>query len=145
EFVYLERPSTGWQVVLFNLGNPENPQPGLDEEGNVIEQESHPILGDVNVRKAISHAVDHDALNEGAYAGTGIPVGGAMLPQSWAYNENLQPHAFDPELAMQLLEDAGWVDADGDGIREKDGQTLTLTLGTYTGNVSIDAFNVLMQ
>jgi peptide/nickel transport system substrate-binding protein len=145
EFVYLERPATGWQIVLFNLANPENPQPGLDEEGNVIEQESHPILGDLNVRKAISHAVDHEALNEGAYEGTGIPVGGAMLPQSWAYNENLEPHAYDPELAMQLLEESGWVDTDGDGIREKDGQPLALTLGTYTGNVSIDAFNVLMQ
>lgn len=145
EFVYLERPSTGWQVVLFNLANPENPQPGLDEEGNVIEQEPHPILGDLNVRLAISHAVDHAALNEGAYAGTGIPVGGAMLPQSWAYNEDIEPFAYDPELAMQLLEEAGWVDSDGDGIREKDGQPLALTLGTYTGNVSIDAFNVLMQ
>lgn len=145
EFTLIRRPAGGWQVVLFNLGNPANPQNGLDEEGNVIPQESHPILGDLAVRQAITHAVDHAALNEGAFAGTGIPVGGVMLPQSWAYNENIAPYAYDPELAASLLEGAGWVDSDGDGVREKDGVTLTLTLGTFSGNASIDAFNVLFQ
>ena len=38
---------------------------------------------------------------------------------------------YDPEGAAKVLEDAGWVDSDGDGVREKDGQTLTLRWLTY--------------
>ncbi len=145
EFQLNLRPAGGWQVLLFNTANPANPQNGLDEAGEVIEQEPHPILGDLAVREALTHAIDHASLNEGAFAGTGIPVGGALLPQSWAYNENLAPYAFDPELAASLLEGAGWVDSDGDGIREKDGVKLTLALTTFTGNPSIDASAILMQ
>jgi peptide/nickel transport system substrate-binding protein len=145
EFILDKRPAGGWQVLLFNTANPANPQAGLDEEGNIVEQDPHPVLSDLAVRQAITHAIDHAALNEGAFAGTGIPVGGPMLRQSWAYNENLQPYAFDPELAASLLEEAGWVDSDGDGIREKDGVKLTLALTTFSGNPSVDASTVLIQ
>jgi len=145
EFILDKRPAGGWQVLLFNTANPANPLPGLDENGEPVEQDPHPILSDLAVREAITHAIDHSALNEGAFAGSGIPVGGALLPQSWAYDESLSPYAFDPELAMSLLEGAGWVDTDGDGIREKDGMTLTLAMTTFTGNASVDASAILIQ
>lgn len=145
EFILELRPAGGWQVLLFNTANPANPLNGRDEAGEVIAQDPHPILGDLAVREALTHAIDHAALNEGAFSGTGIPVGGALLKQSWAYNEELSPYAYDPELAASLLEGAGWVDSDGDGIREKDGLVLTLALTTFTGNPSIDASAILMQ
>lgn len=145
EFILDKRPAGGWQVLLFNTSDPLNPTAGRDEEGNLVEQPPHPILSDLAVRQAITHAIDHAALNEGAFAGTGIPVGGAMLPQSWAHNEDLAPYAFDPELAASLLEGAGWVDSDGDGIREKGDLRLTLALTTFTGNASVDASSILIQ
>lgn len=145
EFILDKRPAGGWQVLLFNTSDPANPTNGRDEEGNILEQPAHPILGDLAVRQAITHAIDHAALNAGAFAGTGIPVGGAMLPQSWAHNPDLAPYAYDPALAASLLEGAGWVDSDGDGIREKDGLKLTLALTTFTGNASVDASSILIQ
>jgi peptide/nickel transport system substrate-binding protein len=48
-------------------------------------------------------------------------------------------------LAASLLEGAGWVDSDGDGIREKEGVKLTLALTTFTGNASVDASSILIQ
>lgn len=155
EFQYYETPSTGWLVLLFNQANPDNPQPGVDEDGNIIEQDPHPILGDVRVRKAISHAIDHEALNTGAFAGQNVPVGGTMLPASWAYNDQLAPYALDPELSMQLLEEAGFVDDDNnpqtprvateDALYAEAGTPLEIDLTSFTGNLSVDAATVLMQ
>ncbi|MBK8136958.1 MAG: hypothetical protein IPK52_14200 [Chloroflexi bacterium] len=155
EFTLIDRPAGGWQILLFNVANPANPQPGLDEEGNPIEQDPHPILSSLNVRKAITHAIDHSALNEGAFSGTGRPVGGPMLPQSWAYNANIAPYEYDPALSIQLLEEAGWVDDDGDIETPRvatdavgtvpAGTPLVLTMTTFTGNLSVDSSSVLIQ
>ena len=45
--------------------------------------------------------------------------------------ENVKAEKFDPEGAAKVLEDAGWKDSDGDGVREKDGQKLTIRWLTY--------------
>ncbi|MBK9123774.1 MAG: hypothetical protein IPM16_11735 [Chloroflexi bacterium] len=155
EFTLVDVPAGGWQVMLINLGNPENPLPGVDEEGNLVEQDPHPILSSLNVRRALVHAVNHDDLNAGAFSGTGRPVGGPMLPQSWAYNEDIEPYAFDPELSKQLLDEAGWVDDDNDVNTPRvatdavgtvpAGTPLVLTLTSFGGNPSVDASNVLIQ
>jgi peptide/nickel transport system substrate-binding protein len=153
EFQYYESPAGTWQVLLFNTADPANAQAGRDEDGNVIEQTPHPIFGDVRVRQAFVHAIDHAALNAGAFSGTGIPVGGMMLPQSWAYNEALAPYAFDPDMAMSLLDEAGWVDDDNDPETPRvaqgaavaaDGTVLEFALTSFTGNPSVDSSVVLM-
>jgi peptide/nickel transport system substrate-binding protein len=46
----------------------------------------------------------------------------------WAYNHDLPRYPYDPDAAMALLEEAGWVDEDGDGVREKDGVPLAFTI-----------------
>jgi peptide/nickel transport system substrate-binding protein len=153
EFQYYKTPSTGWQVLLFNTADPAEAQAGRDEDGNLIEQNPHPVFGDLRVRQAFVHAIDHAALNAGAFSGNGSPVGGMMLPQSWAYNEALAPYAYDPELAMSLLDEAGWVDDDNDPATPRvaqgvptveDGTVLEFALTTFTGNPSVDSSAILM-
>ncbi len=47
-------------------------------------------------------------------------------------------YSYDPDKAMELLESAGWVDSDGDGVREKDGVTLSVTLDYITNQGTLD-------
>ena len=113
EFPRYEFTGNGFVFFAMNHANPENPQSGVDEEGNLIPQEPHPVLGDKLVRQAISHAVDMDALIEGIRDGNGFKVATHTLPTSWVYNPDSQ-YVYDPELAMEKLTEAGWVDHDND-------------------------------
>lgn len=98
----------GYVFYAFNLANPENPMPGMDENGEYVEQDPHPVLGDVLVRKAISMAVDVDAIIERTLAGNGVRVGIGSIPVSWDWNPDLL-YPFDPNAAMAMLDEAGWV------------------------------------
>ena len=151
---YYEALSSGWQFLGFNLADPTNPQDGLDADGNPIDQGHHPIFGDVRVRQAFAHSIDHEALNQGAFSGNGIPVASPLLTTSWAYNEELSPYTYDPELAAQLLDEAGWIDDDNDpttprvaqgAMYAEDGTPLTFNLTSYSGNTSVESSLVLMQ
>ncbi|MCY4017871.1 MAG: ABC transporter substrate-binding protein [Chloroflexi bacterium] len=113
EFPRYEFTGNGFTFFGMNHANPENPQPGFDEEGNLIPQEPHPVLGDRLVRQAISHAVDMDALIEGIREGNGFKVATHTIPTSWVYNPDLQ-YEYNPELAMEKLTQAGWIDHDDD-------------------------------
>lgn len=119
-------------VNFFSLNwvDPEAISSAYDEDGNPIEQTPHPIFSDVNVRKAFAmgyNKADILATLGGDQGGT--PLVGAVNPGvAWAYADEIQPYGYDPEAAAQLLEDAGWVDEDGDGVREKDGVRLSFTI-----------------
>ena len=112
-FPRFEFTGNGFTFFAMNHANPDNPQSGFDEEGNLIPQEPHPVLGDVLVRQAVSHAVDMDALIEGIRDGNGFKVATHTIPTSWVYNADLQ-YEYSPELAMEKLTQAGWIDHDDD-------------------------------
>lgn len=94
---------------------------------------SNPIFQDVRVRQALSHAIPRDLIVKNVLRGVGQPAASSTPPVSWAYNPDVKPHEFDLEKAKALLDEAGWVDTDGDGIREKGGQKLAFTLHTSAG------------
>ena len=136
----------GYDFIALNLANPKNPQAGLDDSDNPIEQEAHPILGDLNVRQAIAHSLDYQTIIDKVYLGQGYQIPANVLPAiGWAYNTELQPYAYDLETAKQLLEEAGWTDSDGDGVREKDGNQLALALVTNAGNTTREDLGALVQ
>jgi len=136
----------GYDYIALNMGNPANPQAGRDDSGNPVAQEAHPILGDLNVRKAIAHSLDYQTIIDQVYLGQGYQIPANVLPAiSWAYNEELTPYAYDLEMAKQLLEEAGWTDSDGDGVREKEGNQLALSLVTNAGNTTREDLGALVQ
>lgn len=98
----------------------------------------HPILSDINVRQAIAHCVNRDELIASVYPYVADDVKPTLrmdtfMPKShWAYSGGYTDYEFSPEKGMALLEAAGWVDADGNGVREKDGMPLSLKFTTTT-------------
>jgi ABC-type transport system substrate-binding protein len=77
------------------------------------------------VRQALAYCFDKPATVAAATDGEGIPIYADIPPASWAYNADVPHYEYDIEKGMALLEEAGWVDTDGDGVREKDGRPLS--------------------
>ena len=87
-----------------------------------------PIIQDAAVRKAIAMGIDKQGFVSALLDGHGVPGNGAF-PDGFATfgGENVTTESYDPEDAKAVLEAAGWLDSDGDGIREKDGVKASTT------------------
>lgn len=91
---------------------------------------SDPLFEDVNVRYALNYAVDKDLLIEAIYGGRAVPLPGPLSPFNNYVNEDLEPYPYDPDMALALLEEAGWTDSDGDGTLDRNGQPFAFTIDT---------------
>ena len=91
-----------------------------------------PIIQDAAVRKAIAMGINKEGFVATLLDGHGVPGNGAF-PNGFSSfgGEKVTTETYDPEGAKAVLEGAGWVDTDGDGIREKDGVKLTIRWLTY--------------
>lgn len=90
-----------------------------------------PVTSDPAVRKAIAMGIDKEGFVETLLGGNGYPAAG-VYPDNVSFGGDVvSAESYDPEGAKQVLEEAGWVDTDGDGIREKDGTPLVLRWLTY--------------
>lgn len=122
-------PQTSVGFLALNWVDPNDPQPAYDDAGNPVEQTPHPLFGDVRVRKAVALGINVQDMIDAMGPDGGTPLVGAVSPiSSWAYAADLARYTYDPEAAKALLEEAGWVDSDGDGVREKDGLPLAFTI-----------------
>jgi peptide/nickel transport system substrate-binding protein len=81
----------------------------------------------------MNYAVDREMIVDAVLAGEGEPIWGSIIPpNTFGYAPDLADYySFDPAKAEELLEEAGWTDTDGDGIRDKDGQPMIVTYVTY--------------
>lgn len=96
--------------------------------------EEHPAAGhvalqDVNVRRAIRFALDRDAVTTELLAGATSPTD-SIYSRSPFELDTLGVTAHDLDAANALLDEAGWVDSNGDGTRDKDGVELVLRFGS---------------
>jgi peptide/nickel transport system substrate-binding protein len=92
----------------------------------------HPILGDLNVRRALLLATPKQQIIDKLLFGKAKP-GTSPVSQGWASPKGLTQESYDPAKAKQLLDQAGWV-AGSDGIRSKGGVRASLTIVTTTGD-----------
>ena len=102
--------------IIFNVTSEENCPP----DDGVCS--GHPALRDLNVRQALAHATDKQQIIDVVLLGLGSP-GLTLVPDGLGvyYNDQLEDYAFDTDLANQILDDAGYADTDGDGVREMPG------------------------
>ncbi|MFP5478252.1 MAG: peptide ABC transporter substrate-binding protein [Alphaproteobacteria bacterium] len=118
--------------------NMTNPDPALPEGERSTTKHPHPILSDVRVRKALSIAIDRNVLNDIGYGAAGRPTCNLVPAPEMFASDNTECLTQDVEGAKALLEEAGWTDSDGDGVRDKDGMKLKLLFQTSVNPVRQD-------
>jgi peptide/nickel transport system substrate-binding protein len=124
--------------------NTTDPDPALPEGERSTAKHPHPILSDIKVRTALSKAIDRSILVEVGYGAGGKPTCNVIPgPEGWA-SDNEGCIAQDMEGAKALLEEAGWTDSDGDGIRDKDGRKLKMLYQTTVNPIRQD-FQALVK
>lgn len=108
--VYTSRlPQMG--LVFLNLNNP-----------------SVSFLQNEKVRRALMLGINRNIIVSHILKGQAIVADGPILPGSWAYYEEIEKFAYDPDSAVKLLNDEGFVFTAGSDVRSKDGQPLTFAL-----------------
>ncbi len=80
-----------------------------------------PYFSDSRVRHALSMLINKEAILKKVMFGHGLIVEGDQYYFSEAYDMSIKPDPYDPEGAKKLLDEAGWIDHDGDGLRDKNG------------------------
>ncbi len=97
--------------VILNLKNPDTP-----------------FFQERAVRQALQYSLNRERLIEQAIAGQGIVADSPIPANSWAHAADLPTFAYNPAQATRLLDEAGWIDRDADGVRDKDGRPLRFVL-----------------
>lgn len=109
-----------------------------------------PYFSDVRVRTAMSWAYDYDELLNTICRGLYQPCQGPYHPTNWAFPKDApEPYHQDLDKAEDLLDEAGWTDSDGDGIRDKEinGRLVPFefTLNTYQTETAMQASTLLKE
>jgi len=95
--------------------------------------QARPFFKDRRVRLAMTHLVDRQAICTYLLKGTAQVPTGPFYIHSRQHDPTIKPWPFDPDRARELLDEAGWIDTDGDGIRDKDGVPLRFTYMIVSG------------
>lgn len=111
---------------------------------NASPELAHPAMTDVRVREAISLGIDRAAITNDLLDGRVVPAATYWDETPYA-SPNVSFVPYDLERAAALLDEAGWVDSDGDGIRDKDGVALSLRYATTTRQVRQDVVAITIQ
>ena len=132
------------EVDISNIGATDIPQVTGDPHLQVIEMPSDCFytiganlsqerFQDKRVRQAIMYSLPREQMVAELLEGHGYVTDSYVLRKSWAYNPDTQPvYRQNLEKAKELLAEAGWVDTDGDGVVEKDGEPFNFSLLSYT-------------
>ena len=124
---FLSSFAPSYEYISFKLGTFDKSQ-----GKNVTNPKAK--MSDPALRQAIGYALDIDSAGENLYHGLNYGTNSIILPFfKDVYNKEQEGFTYNPEKAKQLLDEAGYKDVDGDGIREnKDGSKLTINFAART-------------
>lgn len=125
KMLVLAPPSSFVERIMLNFTDP-NKETSDGERSSI--QFPHPFLSDLRVRQAISMAIDREAIAAPYGRGGALTTNILAEPDYFASPNNI--FEFNPQRAAELLDEADWLDSNGDGIREKDGVELRLVFQT---------------
>ena len=144
ELKRLEALGNGTVVTAFSslvervVLNQTNPDPALgDDRSEYLDGSNpHPFLSNGEIRKAMSLAIDRGRLTEELYGFAGLPACDLIVgPPNYVSGANDSCLTQGIGLANRLLDDAGALDTDGDGVREFNGTPLNVVFQTSTNDV----------
>ena len=155
EFQIYEYVDDGLTFIGFNMADRGNPVNGQDEDGNPIDQGKHPLFGDARVRQALAQAVNYVDIIEGAAEGEAVQVNSFGTPALWGYDSSIEPWEYNPDAALALLAEAGFVDDDDDpstplvatedALYAEPGTAFAFELLTNSGNLVREAAGTVIQ
>jgi len=126
--------------VLPEYADTMNANPDIEVRTSLIATSHFLVLNcgespfnDANTRLAVQYAIDQETIVDTILEGYGLPGKGPITPAfaKWV-NPDIEMK-YDPDTAEQLLSDAGWIDTDDDGVRDKDGQPFEVTFLLNSG------------
>ncbi|MGD1855903.1 MAG: peptide ABC transporter substrate-binding protein [Leptolyngbyaceae cyanobacterium] len=127
--------------IMLNFADP-------NQETNAKERASkefpHPILKDLRVRQAIDYGINRQAIVAQLYGDLGVPTSQLLVAPN-PYDEQTISFKHDVETAKALLDEAGWVDSNDDGIRDRKDQPLQLVFQTSIGTIRQETQNLVKQ
>lgn len=130
----------GYEFLFLNLTDPHK-ETAEGERSSV--QFEHPFFNDLRVRQALRYALDIEAISQ-AFGYLGAPARNIVYwPEM--YDSPNTSIDYDPQKAMALLDEAGWIDSDGDGVREKDGVKLHVLHQTSVNAVRQQIQDVIQE
>jgi len=115
--------------------------------GTNLDPEKTPLFQDVKVRQALAYAIDRQSIVDNILLGYGEVAQGSQPTLSVAYapDQITTHYDYNPDTAKALLADAGWVDSDGDGVVELDGQKLEFEVMYGSGSAQSDSIVAFIQ
>ena len=130
--IYKRGPTFGTTFLTFNMNPGEDPETGE----RYLAPEKLQWFSNREFRQAVAHVVDKERIIDEAQNGVGYPQWASVSPAAGDFhNPNVRRYEYDLDRANEILDSLGWVDTDGDGVREDgDGNAIEFTLATNTGN-----------
>ncbi len=112
----IEYPSTAYAYVAFNFWDPED------------LSAPHPLFSDRTVRRALTMAVDREAIVAAVFGDLALVPPGPISQAQWVWSDDLPQLPFDSVEARRLLASRGWEDSNGDGVLDRGGRPFEFEL-----------------
>ncbi len=141
--IYRRGPALGSTFLTFNMNPGENP----DTMEPYVAANKLKWFQDTQFRRAVAHIVDKDAIIRDVHHGLGYPQWSSISPSAGDFhNPDVRRYEYDIAEANRILDSLGWVDTNGDGIREDDaGNTIEFSMVTNTQNSVREKVGMIIQ
>ena len=130
--IYRRGPTFGTTFLAFNVNPGQNPETGEPH----LDPRKREWFSNTQFRQAVAHVIDKERIINEAQHGFGYPQWSSISPAAGDFhNPNVRQYEYSLDRANEILDSLGWIDTDGDGIREDDdGENIAFTLITNEGN-----------
>ncbi len=130
--IYRRGPTFGTTFLAFNMNPGQNPETGEP----YLDPRKREWFSNTQFRQAVAHVIDKERIIDEAQHGFGYPQWSSISPAAGDFhNPNVRQYEYSIDKANEILDSLGWIDADGDGIREDgNGENIAFLLTTNQGN-----------